>query len=291
MNSLHKFFPLLSIICIIVAGWLAFQMIQKSSVYTESKVQYASERNYKERLLNVDEWLKGNTKTNYSITKDIYLDNYAVIVKYGLGLFGLMGIYALCSMLLFKVREQKLQNAFTLLVIAFVFLIPGLFTPLLEIGAYEKDLAIPIEVDLGFIKVDATDIKFDGELYFYYQSKSIVELITLLLKNGNMIVGISILIFSVLIPLIKLFASFYMLMQKEVHHTKLKKWIAAIGKWSMADVFVAAVFLAFLAFNNMQTGIQTDSNTLIGLYFFLGYCILSISSSMVVEKVLSERVI
>ena len=56
----------------------------------------------------------------------------------------------------------------------------------------------------------------------------------------------------------------------------------------MADVFVAAIFLSFLAFNNMQMGIQTDSNVLWGLYYFLAYCILAILSAVLLQKKRSE---
>jgi hypothetical protein len=33
----------------------------------------------------------------------------------------------------------------------------------------------------------------------------------------------------------------------------------------------------------MNTGIDTEANTLVGLYFFLAYCILSIASSQFIE--------
>ena len=59
----------------------------------------------------------------------------------------------------------------------------------------------------------------------------------------------------------------------------LSFFVEKSGKWSMADVFVVAVFLAYLAFSNIQSGIQTESNTLPGLYFFLSYCLLSIMAS------------
>ena len=57
-----------------------------------------------------------------------------------------------------------------------------------------------------------------------------------------------------------------------------------IGKWSMADVFVAGVFLAYFSFSNMNVGVETSAKTLIGLYFFLGFVILSILSSYFVKK-------
>ena len=66
-----------------------------------------------------------------------------------------------------------------------------------------------------------------------------------------------------------------------------KKWFGSfvlnLSKWSMADVFVVAMFLGFLAFENMQAGITTYSNICIGLYFFLSYCLLSIGGSILAK--------
>jgi len=62
-----------------------------------------------------------------------------------------------------------------------------------------------------------------------------------------------------------------------------RKAVGRIGKWSMADVFVVATFLSYLSFSNMNSGIDTEAKTLVGLYFFLAYCILSIASSPIIE--------
>ena len=68
----------------------------------------------------------------------------------------------------------------------------------------------------------------------------------------------------------------------------VKKTVGRIGKWSMADVFVVATFLSYLSFSNMNTGIDTEANTLVGLYFFLAYCILSIASSQLIELTIKK---
>ena len=69
----------------------------------------------------------------------------------------------------------------------------------------------------------------------------------------------------------------------------MKKTVGRIGKWSMADVFVVATFLSYLSFSNMNTGIDTEANTLVGLYFFFAYCILSITSSQFIELAIKEE--
>ena len=80
-------------------------------------------------------------------------------------------------------------------------------------------------------------------------------------------------IFSLLA--IVLFSPFYVLCGFLV-------FVKVIGKWSMADVFVASSFLVFLSFNNMNVGVQNDSKVLFGLYFFLAYVVISITASIFV---------
>ncbi len=59
----------------------------------------------------------------------------------------------------------------------------------------------------------------------------------------------------------------------------LQKISALISKWSMADVFVIGVFVAYLAANAVEKegGLLTFEAQLgSGFYYFLGYCLLSI---------------
>lgn len=159
----------------------------------------------------------------------------------------------------------------------------GLLSPMLEIGAAEQNLdigEIPISARvLGMnVQVEVTQA-FEGDMYFYYQSKSVVELIQLLFRQHNWLVGSAILLFSIVFPLGKIISTYYLALRPTSKNRPLSFFVEKSGKWSMADVFVVAVFLAYLAFSNIQSGIQTESNTLPGLYFFLFYCLLSITAS------------
>jgi len=126
--------------------------------------------------------------------------------------------------------------------------------------------------------------KFHGDIYYYYQSKSAMGLINTLFTQNNYVVGIALLTFSVIIPVIKLIMTvmitFFKIFSKKIG---LVTFINMIGKWSMADVFVASCFLSFLSFNNMNNQIETESHTLLGLYFFLSYVIISLISSLLMN--------
>ena len=57
-----------------------------------------------------------------------------------------------------------------------------------------------------------------------------------------------------------------------------------MSKWSMADVFVIAIFIAFLAAKGIRedTGlVNFDAVVGTGFYYFLGYCLLSILSAQI----------
>ena len=126
--------------------------------------------------------------------------------------------------------------------------------------------------------------RFYGDIYYFHQNKSAMSLINLLFTQDNYVVGIALLTFSVIIPVIKLIMTVLITFFKAFSQkTGLVTIINMIGKWSMADVFVAACFLSFLSFNNMSNQIETESHSLLGLYFFLSYVVVSLISSMLMN--------
>ena len=289
MKKPQLLFILLTISYLSIAGWMVSQIIIHTQSYKTLKQEYTTALNYEKRLLDVDEWLDKSLgeekKAKVAGTLSDANKHYALAKKVSFWFLGVSLLYGFLSFFFFnktKTGHYKYVTG-TLLSIALLSLIAGVCTPMLEIAAYEQDMVIPINVDTGMfgIKLNHT-AEFSGEMFFYYQSKSIMELISLLLQNGNFLVGISILLFSIFIPIIKLSLSAYALI-RDSSSKRITHIIHFIGKWSMADVFVVAIFLGFLAFKNMQTGIQTDSHTLLGLYFFFAYCILSISSSYFIK--------
>jgi hypothetical protein len=211
----------------------------------------------------------------------------------------------------------------TLVFSSLLFLYIGIYTPMLEISAYSENLEVPLKVEFNdmakemdnYINVGSSVVKklskeigyeldipkstwiedvvggykwdftiiFEGRMYYFHQCKSIDNLIVLLFKDGNQIVAWAILLFSVLIPIVKLCITLLLIYLPKVQKVSgFMTFIKVIGKWSMADVFVAACFLAFLSFYNLNVGIETESNTLIGIYFFLFYVVISMLASTLV---------
>jgi uncharacterized paraquat-inducible protein A len=95
-------------------------------------------------------------------------------------------------------------------------------------------------------------------------------------------------LFSVIIPLIKGLLLLTSLWIPEVRIKKRLVGIAnVISKWSMADVFVVAVIVAYLAANasgDMGEIFSMTATLGSGFYFFLTYCILSLLSAQLMSR-------
>jgi hypothetical protein len=284
---------LLVLICLFLAASLAniYFLHQQSQAYLQGMEAYAQVLNYEERLLNLQEWLEPReTERRLRIARGTRAEAEMALNKAQQHAGLQAGTCLLFLLILWGLSRGQAHGrryqAIGLMGVALLCLLPGLFTPILEIGAFQRDLTIPVQVDTGFLGITLDHIaRFEGDIYFYYQSKSVVALIGLLMRQGNLVVGLSILLFSLLIPLTKSLLSIWAWSRPALNHPA---WVESLiqrpGKWSMADVFVAAMFLAFLAFSNLQTGITTESHTLPGLYFFLAYVLLSLLAGEMMRK-------
>jgi hypothetical protein len=73
-------------------------------------------------------------------------------------------------------------------------------------------------------------------------------------------------------------------------------FVEAIARWSMADVFVVALFIAFLAAQASQSANPQAEPPLIaftahfgtGFYWFAAYCVVSLASQQVTVRMLRE---
>lgn len=143
--------------------------------------------------------------------------------------------------------------ALILTVVSLALLVPGLRTPMLTITASVELLGKSREI--------------------FRQTQSILEAVRSLWNSGNAFVAGLILLFSVTVPFLKAIAFFVILgMRQATARQRLYLAVRSLSKWSMADVFVVGVFIAFLA------AVATDNLHAIlepGFYWFVGYCLVS----------------
>jgi len=96
--------------------------------------------------------------------------------------------------------------------------------------------------------------------------------VTSLNEQGYALVAFLIVTFSVVIPVLKgLTILFTWLWPSDL------RWriVAAISKWSMVDVFVVGILVAFLT---AKATAEMQATLLDGFWWFLSFCILSIIS-------------
>ena len=212
--------------------------------------------------------------------------------------------YALLLVVLFSalsiiVINNLNQVEFILLtIICFVFLILGLSLPMIEIDARINELNLSL---LG------EKIHFQDQV-LYYKSKSILEVINLMLSKGGIdlfLVGLLVFLFSILFPLFKLVSTIIFVINNNLRQNKLLNFfVFKTGKWSMADVLVVAIFMAYLGFSGIlseQLGqlehlsekveiLTTNKSQLqIGFYAFFSFTILGLLLSSKILSQLSNR--
>ena len=113
-----------------------------------------------------------------------------------------------------------------------------------------------------------------GNVIFRFESKSIVTTITTLGKENNLLLAVLIALFSVALPIIKMaMLTSALAGRNNAVRNRIRATLHSIGKWSMADVFVVAVLVAYLASNTDE---YSSAALGIGFYFFTAYCLLSL---------------
>jgi hypothetical protein len=130
--------------------------------------------------------------------------------------------------------------------LALLLLFTGITSPMIEIDARIKELNFVV---LG------KSIVFQNQVLFY-QSKSILDVVHILLTTGkadSILVGALILIFSIIFPISKLVSTELFLLghEKFKNNAVIKFFAFKSGKWSMADVAVVAIFMAYVGFKGI----------------------------------------
>ena len=289
-NSLY-YFAIITLLYVIGATFNGLAIYNQSERYTENKSDYVDVLNFEDRLLNIEEWIyTGSGWDDRDLASKEKLKSsemdYSVEKKYSYYFIaGSIAFIVIVLIIYWRGTNLFKTLGLTVITIALACLIIGVIIPMLEISAYSTNLTIPLKFSVPLIgEIDIPDKVFEGRMYYYYQSKSVIDLIDVLLESKNYVVAVSIFGFSVLVPFTKLTLSVLLLLSRPFRESGLvKRTVGRIGKWSMADVFVVATFLSYLSFSNMNSGIDTEANTLVGLHFFLAYCILSIASSQIIE--------
>ena len=211
-----------------------------------------------------------------------------------------LGIMILFLLIWWVLRNQKPLHTilFVLsILLTFAVLFVGLTSPMIEIDARIKEMS--------FLLIGER-ISFHDQVIFF-QSKSIIDVVRILIETGkydSALVGILILVFSIVFPIGKLLATnVYLLGNEKCRTNKVVQFFAfKSGKWSMADVKVVAIFMAYIGFKgildsqmanlNLKTdslaSISTNETTLQpGFILFLAFVLFGLILSVILQKITS----
>jgi hypothetical protein len=206
-------------------------------------------------------------------------------------------------MIVFLIMWWALKNQVALhtplfiisILLALIVLFVGLTSPMIEIDARIKEMS--------FLLIGER-ISFSDQVIFF-QSKSIVDVVRVLLETGQFdsaFVGVLILIFSIVFPIGKLLATkLYLLGSEKWRNSKVIQFFAfKSGKWSMADVNVVAIFMAYIGFKgildsqlsnlNMKTeslaSISTNETSLQpGFILFVAFVLFGLILSVILQRI------
>lgn len=200
--------------------------------------------------------------------------------------WALMGLSVLVFGFAALSRESlRSPQYISMVLILFVLLLCGVTTPMIDLEAKISEMS--------FVLMDHP-VKFLNQI-LYFQTKSVLDVFWIMVTHSDLqmkIVGILMVMFSVVFPVAKLSASllFY------YDHLNARKspivnfLVHKSGKWSMTDVMIIAIFMAYIGFNGvissqfgkMHSGqeeivLLTTNGTSLqpGFYLFLSYTILA----------------
>jgi len=184
-------------------------------------------------------------------------------------------------------RQPLTPSRYIFLILSLVILLTaGVTTPIIEMEATISQMNFELM---------AHAIHFENQV-LYFQSKSILDVFWIMITHKDILmkfVGVLLVTFSVIFPLLKIVSSvgYYY----DYHHAKenpvIRFFVLTSGKWSMADVMVIAIFMAYIGFNGIITSqfgklskasqevvILTTNGTALqpGFYLFLTYTLLAL---------------
>lgn len=211
-----------------------------------------------------------------------------------IGLAALLFVVAL-----YRSRDLSQTQMLVLTLITLILLAGGVMTPMIGIEA---------KISLLRLELLGEPVVFENQV-LYFQSKSVFDVVRVLVDTGEpdmLLVGFLIAMFSVAFPVGKVVASYvYYHDLRGLRANALVRFFALkSGKWSMADVMVVAMLMAFIGFRGLVSNqlsslsaapeavevLTTDGTLLqVGFYLFLAFTIGSLVVSTVLDNRFGER--
>lgn len=192
-------------------------------------------------------------------------------------------------------RQPLLPSQYVFLIVCLLILLAGgVTTPTIDMEATISQMSFML---MGH------PVNFENQT-LYFQSKSILDVFWIMITHKDIqmkFVGILLITFSIVFPLLKILSSlgYYFNYCNARNNRLINFFVLKSGKWSMADVMVVAIFMAYIGFNGIITSqfgklksaaqevvILTTNGTSLqpGYYLFLTYTLLALFLSVLLER-------
>jgi hypothetical protein len=216
--------------------------------------------------------------------------NKAISVKHGL-IVTETALLIILSVILFALsgfsRQPLAPSRYIALVLSLIMLlIAGVTTPMIDMEAKI--------VRMSFVLM-GHPLHFENQV-LYFQTKSILDMFWIMITHKDIqikFIGVLLITFSIVFPLLKIVSSlvYYYNFHRARENPVVEFFVLKSGKWSMADVMVVAIFMAYIGFNGIianqfnqlhpsghELEILTTNGTSLqpGYYLFLTYTLLAL---------------
>ncbi|MGQ7857572.1 paraquat-inducible protein A [Pedobacter sp. WC2501] len=215
--------------------------------------------------------------------------------QYAIGMTACI-IIALLLWLMLRRRVDSEVSLFVIsLLFAFILLAVGVSSPIIEVDARIKTLEFAL---LG------ERLVFNNQVLFF-QSQSILGIIGTLVeqpKPDAVLVGILLMLFVVILPLLRLIArGLQVSCSKLLGDSKFIRFLAFdLGKWDMADVMVVGIAMTYIGLNGILksqlSGLNINTEALkvvtvnnsalqLGFFIFVAYVAYNIILSSILKRI------
>lgn len=184
------------------------------------------------------------------------------------------------------------------LLFAFTLLIVGVTATIIEVDARIQSLNFTLLSE---------KLAFTNQVIFF-QSKSIIGIIESLIKQPKpdaIVVGILILLFVVILPILRMIGKGIMIWGKDKYaKNKVVRFLAFdLSKWDMADVMVVGIAMTYIGLNGilqsqlsslniqeelLSTSTQNNTSLQPGYYIFVAYVVYSSILSMILKRIIKD---
>jgi hypothetical protein len=212
--------------------------------------------------------------------------------------YAMLGCVVFAVLLWWLMRNQvRLHTTLFVmsLLFAFVLLFVGITTTIIEVDARLQTLNFML---MG------QKVGFDNQVLFF-QSKSIFQIVETLLSQSKpdaIVVGILILLFIIILPVVRLLArGVHILSPESVAENGAVRYLAfESAKWDMADVMIVGILMTYIGLNGilksqlsnlnihnsfLTTTTVNDTSLQPGYFIFAGYVVFAFVLSYILKRI------